>query len=149
MSNLYMPRQDDGDNLKEFTVSKSDPKYQTLPYNTKFTVNLLPNRIGAGRPDNLVDNNNELLGVTTTKDIVEGTTNHISSGHNMTVHSAPLSVVNKNIATPLNQNDLISRKTNNEHHHNIIMNGGSSTTTTTTTSSSTTNNTGMVYQVST
>lgn len=38
---------------------------------------------------------------------------NVQSQH-MTVHSAPLSVINKNIATPLNQNDLLNRKVNNE-----------------------------------
>ncbi|XP_044255145.1 apoptosis-stimulating of p53 protein 1 isoform X2 [Tribolium madens] len=77
----------ENDTLKEFTVSKSDPKYQTLPYNTKFTVNLLPNRIVRNEIDNTDSKDNE----------------HISNLTHMTVHSAPLTLVNKNIATPLNQ----------------------------------------------
>ncbi|CAH1369977.1 unnamed protein product [Tenebrio molitor] len=97
MANLYATRPEEGDALKEFAVSKSDPKYQTLPYNTKFTVNLLPNRIT--RNDNLdVDNKEDHISNV-----------NVQSTH-MTVHSAPLSMVNKNIATPLNQNDLMSKR---------------------------------------
>lgn len=88
----------ENDALKEFTVSKSDPKYQTLPYNTKFTVNLLPNRISRG--ENL--ENGEI------KD-GEHLTNVNMQTH-MTVHSAPLNILNKNIATPLNQNDLLGKR---------------------------------------
>ncbi|KAJ8938810.1 hypothetical protein NQ318_004085 [Aromia moschata] len=105
----YAPKGEDNDALKDFTVSKSDPKYQTLPYNTKFTVNLLPNRIS--KNENHVNNNNEQK-----EDVNNHISNHVNGNFNiqsthMTVHSAPLSVVNKNIATPLNQHDLLSRKT--------------------------------------
>lgn len=43
----------------------------------------------------------------------------------MTVHSAPLNLLNKNIATPLNQNDLINRKML-ENFNNHISNGENS-----------------------
>lgn len=95
-------------------MSKSDPKYQTLPYNTKFTVNLIPARLNS-RPVDGGDNNNVN---NSEKSEVDATANHhisnnvvtsTSSSH-MTVHSAPLNVI-KNIATPLGQNDLLSRKT--------------------------------------
>ncbi|RZB39066.1 apoptosis-stimulating of p53 protein 1, partial [Asbolus verrucosus] len=101
MANLYTPRPEESDALKEFTVSKSDPKYQTLPYNTKFTVNLLPNRII--RNENIDNNSGE------NKDSDHISNLNMQSTH-MTVHSAPLSIVNKNIATPLNQTDLISKR---------------------------------------
>ncbi|XP_018319682.1 apoptosis-stimulating of p53 protein 2 isoform X2 [Agrilus planipennis] len=102
--------EDGVDTLKEFSVSKSDPKYQTLPYNTKFTVSLVANRT-----TNNMDNNNFNEGA---KDVPDAAVQHISSAtsninlqsHHMTVHSAPLNVVNKNIATPLSQNDLINKK---------------------------------------
>ncbi|KAK9870749.1 hypothetical protein WA026_009711 [Henosepilachna vigintioctopunctata] len=127
-NNIFENRSDDIENLKEFTVSKSDPKYQTLPYNTKFTVNLI-----SSRPTNL----NTKLDVNEVKHIEKDTeqqsNNNISSSNvlgsqngnpnfnqqttttHMTVHSAPLNVVNKNIATPLNHNDLLlSRKNSGE-----------------------------------
>lgn len=109
-SNTYnkQQQQEETDILKDFAVSKSDPKYQTLPYNTKFTVNIIPNRANGKNQTDLNDNAD-------VKDFES--TNHISNhlnanvqSHCHTVHSAPLSVINKNIATPLNQNDLISRK---------------------------------------
>ncbi|KAF2892823.1 hypothetical protein ILUMI_13349 [Ignelater luminosus] len=115
ISNHFGVRPEENDVLKEFSVSKSDPKYQTLPYNTKFTVSLIPNKVN-NRINETNDNN---VNNSETKDIEpiqhisnNGNTN-IQSQH-MTVHSAPLNVINKNIATPLNQNDLISRK-NTEH----------------------------------
>ncbi|KAJ3657656.1 hypothetical protein Zmor_009443 [Zophobas morio] len=108
MANLYT-RPEENDALKEFTVSKSDPKYQTLPYNTKFTVNLLPNRIV--RSDGVDDKDDHISNV------------NMQSTH-MTVHSAPLSIVNKNIATPLNQNDLISkRQSGNDGSNGTVSNG--------------------------
>lgn len=116
-SNLYTPRTEDGDILKDFTVSKSDPKYQTLPYNTKFTVNLLPSRTSNLR----VNENNNNVNSTESKEIEVN--HHISpwahvngnvQSQHMTVHSAPLSAINKNIATPLSQNDALSRKLSNE-----------------------------------
>ncbi|CAH0561348.1 unnamed protein product [Brassicogethes aeneus] len=104
LSNLYVSQKsDEADLLKEFTVSKSDPKYQTLPYNTKFTVNLLaPNRTNKAEANaNSGEKENENV----------PTANHVNGNLNMqTVHSAPLNVVNKNIATPLGQHNLLSRK---------------------------------------
>lgn len=119
MSNLYVPRSEEKDNLKDFTVSKNDPKYQTLPYNTKFTVNLVTNRIGKNEQVSHLNNNND-----TNK---EDLNNHISTNMNgnfnmqsthMTVHSAPLSILNKNIATPLNQHDLLVRKNSESKESN-------------------------------
>ncbi|KAF5282221.1 hypothetical protein FQR65_LT02918 [Abscondita terminalis] len=116
LTNHYVTRGEDTDALKEFSVSKSDPKYQTLPYNTKFTVNLISNRVN----NRISDDNN--LDSNPNKDVDQ--VPHISSNSNvqsqhMTVHSAPLNILNKNIATPLNQNDLLVRKstdiTNNVH----------------------------------
>ncbi|KRT79381.1 Ankyrin repeat-containing protein, partial [Oryctes borbonicus] len=108
----YGTKQEETDILKDFAVSKSDPKYQTLPYNTKFTVNIIPSNKASGKTNDPNDNN---LNSGDLKDFEPN--NHISShinanmqSHCHTVHSAPLSVVNKNIATPLNQTDLINRK---------------------------------------
>ncbi|XP_060804210.1 apoptosis-stimulating of p53 protein 1 isoform X3 [Amyelois transitella] len=74
--------------LPEFAASKSDPKYQTLPYNTKFPQST----------------NGKL------KAEVNGKTNddknpNININH-MTVHSTPLTVVNKSLATPLSQTEM-------------------------------------------
>ncbi|KAK5643544.1 hypothetical protein RI129_007389 [Pyrocoelia pectoralis] len=116
VTNHYPPRQEDNDALKEFSVSKSDPKYQTLPYNTKFTVNVLSNRVNNRISDNN-DNNNVNNDIKDVEQIQTISTNSNIQSQHMTVHSAPLSVINKNIATPLNQNDLIIRK-----HSDPVMN---------------------------
>ncbi|KAF5281999.1 hypothetical protein FQA39_LY00523 [Lamprigera yunnana] len=108
ISNHYAPKPDENDALKDFSVSKSDPKYQTLPYNTKFTINLMSNRANnriSENNDNNVDIENKEL-----EQIQHISTNSNIQSQHMTVHSAPLSVINKNIATPLNQNDLLIRK---------------------------------------
>lgn len=125
MANLFTPRMEDADNFKDFSVSKSDPKYQTLPYNTKFTVNLLPNRII--KNENFISNvnsneskENEISHITNNN--INGNMN-IQSTH-MTVHSAPLSAINKNIATPLNQHDILSRKTSEHKDQTTIMSNG-------------------------
>lgn len=72
--------------LPEFAASKSDPKYQTLPYNTKFPQSTN----GKNKPEVNGKNNEEK--------------NAINVNH-MTVHSTPLSVVNKSLATPLSQTE--------------------------------------------
>ncbi|XP_050668809.1 apoptosis-stimulating of p53 protein 2 isoform X2 [Leptidea sinapis] len=74
----------------EFAASKSDPKYQTLPYNTKF-----PN-------PNVKVKQNEVNGKTNDLDKNQSQQNI----NHMTVHSTPLSVVNKSLATPLSQAEL-------------------------------------------
>ncbi|XP_047997919.1 apoptosis-stimulating of p53 protein 1 isoform X4 [Leguminivora glycinivorella] len=75
--------------LPEFAASKSDPKYQTLPYNTKFpqTGKLKQPEVN-GKNDSQENKNQANINV-----------NH------MTVHSTPLSVVNKSLATPLSQHE--------------------------------------------
>lgn len=73
--------------LPEFAASKSDPKYQTLPYNTKFPQSTN----GKTKPEvNGKNNEDKNAGINV---------NH------MTVHSTPLSVVNKSLATPLSQTE--------------------------------------------
>lgn len=123
MANLCRP--DDGDTFKEFSVSKSDPKYQTLPYNTKFTVNLLSSRINKADfgflNNHCASENKDNESNNVTSSNFNGNLN-MQSAH-MTVHSAPLNVANKNIATPLNQQDLLSRKVNEVKDQNIISNG--------------------------
>ncbi|XP_071056815.1 apoptosis-stimulating of p53 protein 2 isoform X2 [Onthophagus taurus] len=103
-------KQEDSDLLKDFAVSKSDPKYQTLPYNTKFTVNIVPNRAGGVKQEGTeILNQNEADvkndGVQT--QLVNG---NLQSPFAVTVHSAPLNILNKSIATPVSQTDLINRK---------------------------------------
>lgn len=115
---------EDIDTLKEFSVSKSDPKYQTLPYNTKFTVSLISNRVNNRLTDNSDNvNNNEAKDVDSGQQHISSNVNGNIQSQHMTVHSAPLSIINKNIATPLSQNDLINRKnldqaTREQHHLN-------------------------------
>ncbi|XP_038212984.1 apoptosis-stimulating of p53 protein 1 isoform X4 [Zerene cesonia] len=74
----------------EFAASKSDPKYQTLPYNTKFP----PNTNGKVKQ--------EVNGKSNEVDKNQNQQNAANINH-MTVHSTPLSVVNKSLATPLSQ----------------------------------------------
>lgn len=78
--------------LPEFAASKSDPKYQTLPYNTKFPQST------NGKPKPEVNGKSNEVQV---QDKNQNTAN-INVNH-MTVHSTPLTVVNKSLATPLNQ----------------------------------------------
>jgi hypothetical protein len=77
--------------LPEFAASKSDPKYQTLPYNTKFpqSANGKTKSEINGKPNELQDKNQNA---------------NINVNH-MTVHSTPLTVVNKSLATPLSQTE--------------------------------------------
>ncbi|XP_030761006.1 apoptosis-stimulating of p53 protein 1 isoform X2 [Sitophilus oryzae] len=114
IANIYT--RGDEENHQDFAVSKSDPKYQTLPYNTKFTVNLLPNNNKIIKNDL---NSNEKEDTNYPSNIVN--TNNIVQAAHMTVHSAPLSQVNKNIATPLNQHDLLSRKNSEGKEQNNIF----------------------------
>ncbi|KAJ0176141.1 hypothetical protein K1T71_008315 [Dendrolimus kikuchii] len=78
--------------LPEFAASKSDPKYQTLPYNIKFPQctngKLKPDVTGKSNEDNK---------------------SAINVNH-MTVHSTPLSVVNKSLATPLSQTETYQQE---------------------------------------
>ncbi|XP_023941367.2 apoptosis-stimulating of p53 protein 1 isoform X2 [Bicyclus anynana] len=75
----------------EFVASKSDPKYQTLPYNTKF-----PNANGKLKQP-------EVNGKGAEQDSKNPNATNVN---HMTVHSTPLSVVNKSLATPLSQNEV-------------------------------------------
>lgn len=88
MANVYIPKTED-ENLKEFTVSKSDPKYQTLPYNTKFTVNLLTGNknLKCDQNSNEKDDNNYI------SNTVNSNMNNVIQAAHMMVHSAPLSQV--------------------------------------------------------
>ncbi|XP_062529648.1 apoptosis-stimulating of p53 protein 1 isoform X11 [Bombyx mori] len=75
--------------LPEFAASKNDPKYQTLPYNTKF-----PQSNNKKQDIKNNDNNQDPK---------------INVNH-MTVHSTPLSVVNKSLATPLSQTETYQQE---------------------------------------
>lgn len=110
--------------LPEFGGSKSDPKYQTLPYNTKFTVNFVSSAASKLTPsdkrdlmptedsqrnindtnENTIKNNNNINNINNNNNI----NNPSAQQQLMTVHSIPipaLSGVNKGLATPLpNQN---------------------------------------------
>ncbi|XP_063538743.1 uncharacterized protein LOC134747983 isoform X5 [Cydia strobilella] len=75
--------------LPEFAASKSDPKYQTLPYNTKFPQTGKLKQPEVNGKNESQENKNQA---------------NINVNH-MTVHSTPLSVVNKSLATPLSQHE--------------------------------------------
>lgn len=87
--------------LSEFALNKSDPKYQTLPYNTKFSVNYVKssqqNNLGSvllKMVGNVEQKVKSLEEDKTEKNVIDGL-------HGMTVHSTPLSGANKSVATPL------------------------------------------------
>lgn len=90
------------ESIENFALTKNDPKYQTLPYNTKFTINLLTRISKADQYSNYGN-------------IKEECFNHISNNINknfnlhMAVHSAPLNVLNRNVAVPLHQNDFVKK----------------------------------------
>ena len=120
--------------LPEFGGSKSDPKYQTLPYNTKFTVNFVSSTTSKVTPSDKKDsmamedsqrnsndtneatmknnnnnnNNNSNNNNNNINNITNNNINNPSAQQLMTVHSIPipaLSGVSKGLATPLlNQN---------------------------------------------
>lgn len=116
--------------LPEFGGSKSDPKYQTLPYNTKFTVNFVSSVTNKLAPSDKRDpistedsqrNNND-----TNESTMKNNNNNINNINNninnpsaqqqlMTVHSTPIPVlsgVSKGLATPLlNQNQQPPHRT--------------------------------------
>nr|CAD7431209.1 unnamed protein product [Timema monikensis] len=106
--------------LPEFAGSKSDPKYQTLPYNTKFTVNFVSTagtKVGADKQDLDGDTRRNSDAFETTKNNNNNlntinNNNHLNypsqqqQQHLMTVHSIPLPTlteVSKGLATPLSQ----------------------------------------------
>ncbi|XP_046663876.1 apoptosis-stimulating of p53 protein 1 isoform X3 [Homalodisca vitripennis] len=107
------------ENLPEFGASKSDPKYQTLPYNTKFTVNyvthptmgvkgMVPQRRPPGEGgENVVCDSIEM--VKNNNNSVNHVNNNVTQQQLMNVvHSIPIPTgVNKGLATPLaNQSKL-------------------------------------------
>nr|XP_034833001.1 apoptosis-stimulating of p53 protein 1 isoform X4 [Maniola hyperantus] len=92
----------------EFAASKSDPKYQTLPYNTKF-----PNANGKLKQP-------EVNGKTIEQD---NKNQNATNVNHMTVHSTPLSVVNKSLATPLSQNEATYQQ---EHTYQLQKSDSSS-----------------------
>lgn len=72
--------------LPEFAGGKADPKYQTLPYNTKFTVNFVTTAAAAKQAANKdLENNNW----------PHQQPEESKGGGAMTVHSTPLSQVYK------------------------------------------------------
>lgn len=92
-SNSYQlgkePKINEHEFLPEFLPSKTDPKYQTLPFNTKFP-----------------QSSHGKVKIEAVK--LEGRGDAASNGQvgsigHMTVHSTPLSAVNKSLATPLEQ----------------------------------------------
>ncbi|XP_013136289.1 PREDICTED: apoptosis-stimulating of p53 protein 1 isoform X4 [Papilio polytes] len=91
----------------EFAASKSDPKYQTLPYNTKF-----PQGNGKVKPEV----NGKVVDVQDAK-------NQNANINHMTVHSTPLSVINKSLATPLSQTETTYQQ---EHTYQLQKSDSSS-----------------------
>lgn len=91
--------------LPEFAASKSDPKYQTLPYNTKFPQNAT----GKIKQDANSKNSNEMSQESKNQNQNAANINH------MTVHSTPLSVVNKSLATPLSQTEATYQQDQNTY----------------------------------
>lgn len=93
------------DNLTEFAASKSDPKYQTLPYNTKFAVSYNKNLTYQNGVENHLEQGDGYLKST-------GVVNPVGSSGNvqqqqqppqqqplMTVHSTPIPAPSLNSAS--------------------------------------------------
>lgn len=91
--------------LPEFAASKSDPKYQTLPYNTKFTTANGNSKPAKGQ---FYDENHKTMESTgIVKVSSSSNVNNMLSGGNlnhMTAHSTPLTI-SKGLATPLSSGD--------------------------------------------
>lgn len=102
--------------LPEFAASKSDPKYQTLPYNTKFpqTSNLKskPGEINGKPMEQIQDGKCQ-----------QQNPGNVANVNHMTVHSTPLSAVNKSLATPLSQTESTYQQ---EHAYQIQKSDSSS-----------------------
>ncbi|XP_072929480.1 apoptosis-stimulating of p53 protein 2 isoform X2 [Epargyreus clarus] len=96
----------------EFAASKSDPKYQTLPYNTKF-----PPANGKLKQPELNGKNIE------SHDPKGQNQQNAPNINHMTVHSTPLSVVNKSLATPLSQTEAAYQQ---EHTYQLQKSDSSS-----------------------
>ncbi|CAH2041458.1 unnamed protein product, partial [Iphiclides podalirius] len=94
----------------EFAASKSDPKYQTLPYNTKF-----PQSGNAKLKQPEI--NGKAIDMQDAKNQQNANINH------MTVHSTPLSVINKSLATPLSQTEATYQQ---EHTYQLQKSDSSS-----------------------
>ncbi|XP_077288148.1 ankyrin-repeat, SH3-domain, and Proline-rich-region containing Protein isoform X5 [Arctopsyche grandis] len=110
--------------LPEFAASKSDPKYQTLPYNTKFTVNGTSKPKGQFYEDSGNKPSNEppsgIVKVPSSSNVNNMMTTVSGSNLNhMTAHSTPLTI-NKGLATPLTQcevgNSAYQNNENNTYH---------------------------------
>lgn len=117
-------KEKDDQYLPEFGGSKSDPKYQTLPYNTKFTVNFVSsvtNKLASSdKRDSIPAEDSQRNNNDTNESTMKNNNNNINNINNnninnpssqqqlMTVHSTPIPVlsgVSKGLATPLlNQN---------------------------------------------
>lgn len=124
-TNIFNNRQEEVTELKDFLVSKSDPKYQTLPYNTKFAINSAgqngkQNGTLIENVDNraVYTNNSEQNIIPSANveskdptDVTFASSAYHQTAH-ITVHSAPLNLANKNIATPLSHNDLVLSRRN-------------------------------------
>lgn len=101
--------------LPEFAASKSDPKYQTLPYNTKFAVNGTTKPKGQFYEDSNKPANEQsgIVKVPSSSNVNNMMTTVSGSNLNhMTAHSTPLTI-SKGLATPLTQSE-----TNNSAYPN-------------------------------
>ncbi|XP_068085698.1 apoptosis-stimulating of p53 protein 1 [Anabrus simplex] len=120
--------------LPEFGGSKSDPKYQTLPYNTKFTVNFMSagNKAGSEKKADTIEdarrnNDNSEMAKNNINNINNLNNNIINPNqqqqqqqqHLMTVHSIPipaLSGVSKGLATGLSNQNQGDQQTGYQQH---------------------------------
>lgn len=101
--------------LPEFAASKSDPKYQTLPYNTKFTANGAPKPKGTFYDENnkLTTDASGIIKVSSSSNVNNIMTSVSGTNLNhMTAHSTPLTI-NKGLATPLTQGEITNNNFQN------------------------------------
>lgn len=78
----------------------------------------MTNKTNENLDNNVNSNENKEIETHISNTMHQNTNGNVQSTH-MTVHSAPLNLLNKNIATPLNQNDLINRKMLEQNFNNL------------------------------
>lgn len=91
----------DNEFISEFGAKKTDPKYQTLPYNTKFSNN---NTLSKNSKTNECDS--EKAGELSPNDTNKSQQQQTSS---KTVHSIPLNSINKSIATIIKSQQTVEQ----------------------------------------
>lgn len=100
----------DNEYVSDFTAKKTDPKYQTLPYNTKFGLNksassgMIPIPSYSSSLLKKVmqkTNSNESDSAKSSESDTKISSQQQNSHQQLTVHSTPLNTINKSVAVPI------------------------------------------------